>query len=39
VPKDVNIDELADVEDVEEDFVVEDNGRVVPDQLDAEGNT
>ena len=30
---------LADVEKVKEDFVVEDNEWVVPNQLDAEGNT
>jgi hypothetical protein len=38
VPKDVDIDELEDVEDVEEDFVVDLSGRIVPDQFDSAGN-
>lgn len=38
VPKDVNVDKLEDVEDVEENFVIDPSGRVVPDQLDSAGN-
>jgi hypothetical protein len=35
---DVGLDELADVDDKVEEFMVQDTGCIIPDELDAEGN-
>ena len=38
IATDVVLDELADVDDEVEEFTVQDTGRVIADELDAEGN-
>jgi len=38
IATDVVLDELTDVNDEVEEFTVQDTGRVIADELDAEGN-